>query len=493
MSKDYSAVHYNEVFQKSSHNSYNKGEGIYDQLLYWRIRSIEYDIHQGKTGRDTLTHDWYVYHMDVVSSWTSVDKLSDGLDVLAGFHKLNPQHEVVTLLLCGKDTWQTNQMPDDLDNLLRTKLTIDGHSALYTPSMLLRGSRSLTDSIRYLGWPLLSELRGKFIVLLTGSDLSTQDTVLSGYVGTNGANASSRVAFICPKTTATSQIGATTYSIFYNLPQDNMSLGSDVQAAGYVSRVYGSTAGIDDESLWNQAIGENIHLLATDQVNSDKDSWSTTANSKGFPFKGMGFSISPEPAEAGRINGLQVTSGDIWGNHDSFAFYFNKLADTALNRTYAMWVSSPGSEVDDYAKCGIMARASQDDDAIYFGVFRTGENRIRIQWRTTKGGSTQTLDAPMPDDAVDQEDLIFIKLEVYNNGYAARAWASVNLISGWVLIGSQTFSDELDNHGIAMSSHGDTDLRFLFGNADGSAIADGQLALIGGAAKAKFFVGVSPG
>ncbi|HEX7603789.1 MAG TPA: hypothetical protein VF316_19355, partial [Polyangiaceae bacterium] len=40
---------YNEVQAKSIHNSYDREEPIFDQLLFHRTRSVEVDIHNGKT------------------------------------------------------------------------------------------------------------------------------------------------------------------------------------------------------------------------------------------------------------------------------------------------------------------------------------------------------------------------------------------------------------------------------------------------------------
>jgi hypothetical protein len=54
-------LRYNEVRQTSSHNAFQRPEGIYDQVVYWRVRSLEIDLHRGKPGRDALKKDWYIY------------------------------------------------------------------------------------------------------------------------------------------------------------------------------------------------------------------------------------------------------------------------------------------------------------------------------------------------------------------------------------------------------------------------------------------------
>lgn len=56
----YEDLRYNEVRQTSSHNAFQRPEGIYDQVVYWRIRSLEIDLHRGKPGRNGLKRDWYI-------------------------------------------------------------------------------------------------------------------------------------------------------------------------------------------------------------------------------------------------------------------------------------------------------------------------------------------------------------------------------------------------------------------------------------------------
>ena len=38
----YDDVRYNQVRQKSAHNAFQQQEGIYDQVTYWRIRSLSW-------------------------------------------------------------------------------------------------------------------------------------------------------------------------------------------------------------------------------------------------------------------------------------------------------------------------------------------------------------------------------------------------------------------------------------------------------------------
>ena len=69
----YENLRYNEVRQTSSHNAFQRFEGIYDQVVYWRIRSLEIDLHRGKPFRDRLKKDWYIYHIAGIDPDTTVD------------------------------------------------------------------------------------------------------------------------------------------------------------------------------------------------------------------------------------------------------------------------------------------------------------------------------------------------------------------------------------------------------------------------------------
>jgi hypothetical protein len=76
---------YNAVRQKSSHNSYQRMEALLDQLVYHRVRSVELDIHNGKSGWSNVAGNWFVYH-SATDTGTTCHRLSDCLDELRAFH-----------------------------------------------------------------------------------------------------------------------------------------------------------------------------------------------------------------------------------------------------------------------------------------------------------------------------------------------------------------------------------------------------------------------
>ena len=73
----YEDLRYNEVRQTSSHNAFQRLEGIYDQVVYWRIRSLEIDLHRGKPFRSALKKDWYIYLVPWYRSLNSAADLEE--------------------------------------------------------------------------------------------------------------------------------------------------------------------------------------------------------------------------------------------------------------------------------------------------------------------------------------------------------------------------------------------------------------------------------
>ena len=128
-------LRYNQVQQKSSHNSYSRYEGVIDQLVFHRIRSIEFDIYRGKIGRPGISNDWYVYHTPIVDTGTSCDKLSNCLQELKTFDQMHPDHDVVTVWFDIKDGWRNGiQDPNAFDNLVKQYISADD---IMKPSDLL--------------------------------------------------------------------------------------------------------------------------------------------------------------------------------------------------------------------------------------------------------------------------------------------------------------------------------------------------------------------
>ncbi len=201
--------------------------------------------------------------------------------------------------------------------------------------------------------------------------------------------------------------------------------------------------------------------------------------------------MDPNLREPGLIYGINVTSGDIWGDSDSFYFAYDGLSGSTMDATRTVFISSPASHVQDWAKGAVMARASLADDAPYFGVFRTGTKDLRAQYRLQPGEKTYAVEVDIvPPDTVDENNLIFVRLEISDGGRTVRAWGSLDTQT-WTPIVEQSFSMPLPYQGWGASSHGQEAVKFLFGNVDGSAAGWSSQQAIGGA-PGLFFEGVYP-
>ena len=461
----------NEVVAKSAHNAYERAEPLVDQLVFHRIRSVELDIHVGKTLRPPLTGDWYVYHADIPGlGGTSCDKLSDCLRELRAFHDLVPQHELVTVLVDLKDDFRAGQSADDLDAAIGAKLP---QSALLRPADLRAAcpaARSLREAVTgACAWPELVAVRGKFAFLLTGGSACAGGGVLDGYVG-GGTKADTRTGFIVPSIDDTCTFAAYAgagHVVFFNMDWGHRASAKDVRAAGLVGRLYygGLTGGLRQQD-WAEALGGGAHLLATDDVNYQVSPWSATHQPNGWPFTCSPACASPQGPEPGRTTGVDVVSGDIEGNADGFFFERDAVSGDA---TWTAAISVASSHVEEWAKGCLMARAQATAGSPYFAVCRPADKHpLRVQYRTTAGGGTTVVEMAGQSGRSD-ETPAFARLTVTGNQVKGEGSVDGKV---WVTIAQATFGASLGLQGLAASGHGSASpVRFLFAEAkrvDGS-------------------------
>lgn len=457
---------YDEVRQKSSHNSFQRDEGLLDQMIYHRIRSLELDIHVGKTLEPDIAGDWYVYHIDVVDADSQCRTLSQCLGLLATLGRVVPQHEVVTLWIDLKDGFDGEHQPGDLD----ARLVEAFGERLWTPGELLAGcpAAGLQQAIARCGWPALEELRGRVIVALTGGDLDDPSGPLASYVGGDPA---ARAAFVAPGLAEAGAIAAHDEAIFLNLAADDVALAQDVRAAGLVSRVWV----VDDAAAWQGATSVPVHHLATNKINAAVDPWGSTAGAGGWPFACMGECAAPT-AEQGAIVAFDVDSDDLWDSSDEGAFaYFEPQGDVAV--TAAIAVRS--SHVEPWGKACVGARASLDADAAYLAICRTtDEHPLRVQLREQQGGDTQAFEIE-GTDGLGVEVPAIVRLE--REGACVRGLGSVFGVA-WQPIAEHCFAAAPAYVGLIASSHGDGEVRSLFVDlaaAPGGPLEAGQLTVVG--------------
>lgn len=455
-------LRYNEVFIKSAHNAYERDEALFDQLIYHRLRSLEFDIHSDKLNWPSQAGDWYVYH-DTFSPQTTCHRLSDCLKELRAFHDAVPKHEVLTAIIDLKTAFKSGQQASDLDTLLKQRLS---ENVLLTPADLLAAcsqANTLQEAVTSgCSWPELEQLRGRIIVIVTGGN-ACGSSYVNSYANSNSV-AKIRRAFVAPDLSAICPFSSyknKQHVIFFNMTTLDSSRAKEVQAAGFVGRVWG----LNTSTSWNNAKKAKAQLLGTDKVNHLKDSWSKTHNSGGYPFACQTGCTVPATEDA-TVLSVTTNSGDIWNKQDSFYFgYKNTGINSDKNMLWTAYASTPNSHVDPWAKGCLMARASLKDNAAYFAVCRPADQHpIRVQWRSQSGASSQSDDVAInPPDTSDNPSAAFIRLEILDGGKKARGLGSQNGKT-WVLIKELSFPAPLLYQGVAASSHGSGSLSLAIGN-----------------------------
>lgn len=447
------SVTYNEIRQKSAHNTFERDEQYADVLLHHHIRSVEFDIHNAKE-----IGQWNIYH-EHLNDPTSVRQLTDGVKLLQQFHDLNPNHEVVTVFVDIKNALNSNHTSAQFDEIISTL-------PLWTPVETMGKYSSLSEGILKNGWPSLSSLRGKFIFVITdhidcetGCYVSKED---DAYV---------RKAFVALQDM--SSYITCDYKVFYNLEYTNRAIAATVHANGFVSRVYKSGDGVSTSEEWNSLVEYKVNHLATNLVNYHEYSWSMTHNTYGYPFQAISEDIQNDLVvnyvEDISVITSYVATGDIEGKYDDFAFRYtdigNELQVVSQVIDWTAQISNSNSYVEEWAKGCIMARQYVSGDvnnyegSPYFAICRPADDHyLRVQYRMSKNDDTFVVEGSSSVDGIDNEGRINVKLvvEIQNNSTICQGYFSTSSGEPWFQIGSTvSFSNiQLRYHGLAASSHG---------------------------------------
>lgn len=477
----YDDLRYNQIRQKSIHNAFQRHEGVFDQIVYWRVRSLEADIHTthllDPTAIGTEHDDWFVYHYEF-DLFSSVHTLDGFLRTCAAAHAAIPGHEVITLFLDIKDGFPVRIT--DRHSRARLDALLAHHlgDSIYRPADLMArdpAARTAAEVVRGVGWPTLRELRGRFVVVLTGSDHQ-----LGNYLSSR-ERPSDRLAFLSGNVGAVGDIGVDDDIVIYNMPAQRAGLAATVGDRGFVSRAYY----VDDADAWEVASHARCNHVATDMVNTRRDPWADTSGPTGFPFAAHD-GPTPREIEPGTIGAIWARSGDIWERADSCVFQHRALDAAAADGSYVFAVSGPNSHTEPWTKGGIMVRESTDPGSRYFGVFRVGQGSgPRVQFRSRPGAVTTVLDRHIgPSWRFGshhlQDTLALLRLDIADGGRLCTGFGSIDGVD-WELLGSFRFDVPLTLHGLAVSSHGQRrGAKYLFVVPGGGPPPDfDQVALIG--------------
>ena len=443
-----------------------------DQLQYHLIRSLELDIFDYKQvglGRRRVKGDWFVYHDKWMPAKTTCNMLSDCLQEFRAWSDANPQHEPVTIWIDLKEALHGSWSRSNMDKLL-TNSGLD----LFSPKDLLGEKTSLQEAASH-GWPTESDLRGKVIIVFTDK---------SNSYCKDDETCEQAKAFRHCKTKDRHN-----FCVFFNENIDdteNNKAFSDLQNSGYVTRVYSAPPVITKKHDWEYAIFKHINHISTDNINFHEDPWAKTHNTYGGPFQYVNHQ-SMTPSQ-NRVIGIEVDSGDVWDSGDDFFFayqeYYNQDQEDYM---FTVASNNANSHVDDYTKGGLMVRESTNSrDAAFFAVLRTGDQELRVQYRTKPGDPVKKKTHDIAPEGIDKESKVFLKLTV-----SRERGTTVTTVEGygsqdgkdWTLIHTHTFSRELEHVGLAASSHDDrnpdgTPIKYLFGNfeADGNAVEANNLS-----------------
>ena len=251
-------LRYNQVRQKSTHNAYKRIEGLIDQLVYWRIRSLEVDLHMGdQLGRPIDDGDWAVYHA-TPDPMSSVPRMSQVLEILAGFHRAVPDHEVITVFVDMKDAFPVDQNDGhsglSLDRLIIDRLDAPLGGVVYRPHELLNRDADATSLKAAVagssGWPTLAELRGRFIFCITGGP-SFVEHYTDGPL-TDPA----RLVFVSVPVAEVDDIPGDPDRVFFNVDGNkHIDLARQAACNGWVARAYY----VNDRTTWRSASDAGVH------------------------------------------------------------------------------------------------------------------------------------------------------------------------------------------------------------------------------------------
>ena len=265
---------YGQVSFKASHNSYERDEQPITEQLRWSgqsphqagCRGLEIDIAEARQ-----LWVWSVQHSDDYSG--AVDRqFTEYLTHLRRWSDLHPRHDVITVTIDLKSrTRDTRQFPRYFDMVIAEYL---GEERLFTPHELRASNPNLVAAAMRDGWPTLGELRGKFILCLSGEHEETKRWYAGGQ---------RRLCFVDQRVRSgdgNPSTGAGSVVFFYLDAGDSWAWDRRLRwfatQRGFVTRAYG----LNSEGIWNKAKAAEANILSTDKVRNHR--WANVASSQPF-------------------------------------------------------------------------------------------------------------------------------------------------------------------------------------------------------------------
>ena len=250
---------YNEVTFKVSHNSFERDERpVTDQLAFDErdphqggCRGLELDLRESPN----LTM-WAVDHDEYTSR--ADRQFPAFLQHLRRWSRFHPEHDVVLVTVDLKARARNvAEFPLYLDDAIDEHL---GRERLYSPGDLRGHGTSLVEAAMATGWPSLDDLRGRFVLCLSGDEITKRSYAASDPERLCFADVQVEKGDPRPSTTDGDRV-------FFNFnATEAWSWDRELRwfagQRGFLTRAYG----VNHRDLWTKVVRAGANLVATDKV-----------------------------------------------------------------------------------------------------------------------------------------------------------------------------------------------------------------------------------
>jgi hypothetical protein len=281
------ATPYNRVTQKGSHNSIDRNETLPEALQFdpaqpyqAGCRNVELDLALSSEFLGPNDNWASSVQHDSTYNWKNTT-LVDDLTILRNWARANPNHDVVTVVMDlknapGDDATYARKVEEQFVQAL-------GRENIFAPGDLQRGAATLLAGARQFGWPTLTQLKNKFILVFSGADGDSSVRRRREYLS---ADTSNRLAFVdWDQRTAGNDPSKAPYTngnrVFININYGR-SGWCDLAVRAQNVTGFATRAWVENDSTsWRAAQAASVNILSTDKVKNN--SWAFVGNGSG-PF-----------------------------------------------------------------------------------------------------------------------------------------------------------------------------------------------------------------
>jgi hypothetical protein len=261
----YENLCYDQLAFKASHNSYERDESVLQQL-HWSVvdsfnggcRGLEFDINRFSDESNGTTASYFQVNHDQHGEGPF---LATYLQDLLSFHESDPDHDPIFVSLDIKsEDGSVTVFPDEIDNYLTAFFD---KFLICTPAQVMPDeSLDLVANLQETGWPLLSDLRGKFIFCLSGTE-----EWKSTYAVTDPRQ---RLCFadfgVDDDDTETPVTGGPRAVANLHLSSDDYSRWKQLVPSLRAQRLLVRAYVLNSDGIWDKAQGAGVNVLSTDKV-----------------------------------------------------------------------------------------------------------------------------------------------------------------------------------------------------------------------------------